>query len=106
MISCCIDMMFSYCDFYDRFDEVRNCGMDTVEFWKWTNKDIDRICEILKNENIWVDTCSSFNFISLMVIMLIVYLYLVYSSIIINNSIVTVVFNKTGQIVRFYRAEK
>ena len=45
MISCCIDMMFSYCDFYDRFEEVKKCGIDTIEFWKWTNKDIDKIIE-------------------------------------------------------------
>lgn len=42
-ISACIDMMFSYCEFYDRFDEVKKCGINTVEFWKWTNKDIDSI---------------------------------------------------------------
>lgn len=44
-LSVCIDMMFSYCDFYNRFGEVKNCGIDTVEFWKWTNKDIDKIAE-------------------------------------------------------------
>ena len=43
MISCCIDMMFAYCDFYDRFDEVRKCGIDAVEFWKWSNKNIKKI---------------------------------------------------------------
>lgn len=44
-VSVCIDMMFSYCDFYDRFSEVKNCGIDTIEFWKWTNKDLDKIIE-------------------------------------------------------------
>ncbi len=44
-ISCCIDMMFSYCDFYDRFSEVKKCGIDTIEFWKWSNKDIAKISE-------------------------------------------------------------
>ena len=43
MISCCIDMMFSYCDFYDRFEEVKKCGIDTIEFWKWSNKIISKI---------------------------------------------------------------
>ena len=42
-ISVCIDMMFSYLDFMKRFDAVKNCGLSTVEFWKWTNKDIDGI---------------------------------------------------------------
>ena len=45
MLSVCIDMMFSYCDFYDRFEEVKKCGINTIEFWKWTDKDIDRILE-------------------------------------------------------------
>ncbi len=43
MISCCIDMMFSYCDFYDRFEEVKKCGIDTIEFWKWSDKILSKI---------------------------------------------------------------
>lgn len=42
-ISVCIDMMFSYCNFYERIDQVRACGIDTVEFWKWSNKDLEKI---------------------------------------------------------------
>ena len=48
--SVCIDMMFSYCDFYDRFEEVKKCGIDTVEFWKWTNKDIEKVASLLKEK--------------------------------------------------------
>ena len=44
-LSACVDMMFSYCDFYERFSEVKNCGIDTIEFWKWTNKDLDKVIE-------------------------------------------------------------
>lgn len=36
-------MMFSQLAFYDRIEAVKACGLDTVEFWKWSNKDIDRI---------------------------------------------------------------
>lgn len=50
-LSFCIDMMFSQLDFYDKFDAVKNCGFNTVEFWKWTNKDIDKIANIIKKEN-------------------------------------------------------
>lgn len=53
MISCCIDMMFSYCDFYDRFSEVKKCGIDTIEFWKWSNKDIDKIAKSGMNVSIF-----------------------------------------------------
>lgn len=43
MISVCIDMMFAYCDFYERFEEVKKCGINTIEFWKWSDKDLDKI---------------------------------------------------------------
>ena len=49
-ISVCIDMMFSRYDFYERIDAVKSCGIDTIEFWKWTNKDIDRIAVLLKEK--------------------------------------------------------
>lgn len=47
MISCCIDMMFSEFDFYDRINEVKKYGIDTIEFWKWTNKDVDKVKRLL-----------------------------------------------------------
>jgi len=50
--SVCIDMMFSYLDFYDRFSAAKKAGADAVEFWKWTNKDIDRVCEEIKNNGL------------------------------------------------------
>ena len=49
-LSLCIDMMFSQLDFYDKFDAVKNCGFNTVEFWKWTNKDVDKIVNIIKTK--------------------------------------------------------
>lgn len=49
-ISVCIDMMFGRYDFYGRIDAVKRCGIDTIEFWKWTNKDIDRIAGLLKEK--------------------------------------------------------
>ena len=41
--SLCIDMMFADTAFMDKIDAVKRCGFDTVEFWKWTNKDVDAI---------------------------------------------------------------
>ena len=40
-------MMFSYLDFYDRFSAVKNSGINAVEFWKWSNKDLDRVEKLL-----------------------------------------------------------
>jgi hydroxypyruvate isomerase len=50
--SACIDMMFSYTDFYDRFSEAAACGLSAVEFWKWTNKDIKRVKEELHRNSL------------------------------------------------------
>ena len=44
-ISHCIDMMYSYLDFNDRITEAKKYGADAIEFWKWTNKDIDLIAK-------------------------------------------------------------
>lgn len=40
-------MMFRYCDFYDRIGKVKECGINTVEFWRWSVKDIDRVKSLL-----------------------------------------------------------
>lgn len=45
-ISCCIDMMFQSVDFYERPELVKNSGIDAIEFWKWTNKDINKVISI------------------------------------------------------------
>lgn len=53
-ISICIDMMFQHYDFYERFSAVNGCGINTVEFWKWTNKDVNRIVGILNERDMKV----------------------------------------------------
>lgn len=62
-ISCCIDMMFSYLDFYDRISAVKNSGIDAVEFWKWSNKDIDKITKLVNDNDMHIsifniDSCD------------------------------------------------
>ena len=46
-ISMCIDMMFGNIEFMEKFDKVKACGCNTVEFWKWSNKDIDAVVSAL-----------------------------------------------------------
>lgn len=46
-ISTCIDMMFASMDFYDRFAAAKSSGIGAVEFWKWSNKDLDKVRELL-----------------------------------------------------------
>ena len=49
--SLCIDMMYSQLDFYDKFNVIKKSGFTTAEFWKWTNKDVDRISDIIKEND-------------------------------------------------------
>ncbi len=50
-ISCCIDMMFPSVDFDGRIGAVRDAGLNAVEFWKWSNKDIDKFAAELDERN-------------------------------------------------------
>lgn len=45
-ISVCIDMMFANMKFSDRIKAVKENGLDAIEFWKWSNKDINEVCRI------------------------------------------------------------
>ncbi|MGM9669315.1 MAG: TIM barrel protein [Faecousia sp.] len=38
----CIEPMYSELDFYSRFRAAKEDGFDAVEFWSWTDKDLDR----------------------------------------------------------------
>lgn len=51
-ISSCIDMMFSDKDFADRITCVSECGLDGIEFWKWTNKDIQSVVALKQKYNL------------------------------------------------------
>ena len=51
--SACIDMMYPEYDFVDRIGAAKADGVDAIEFWKWTDKDIDGIKS--KTEEIGLD---------------------------------------------------
>lgn len=46
--SSCIDMMFSGMTVSEKIKAVSECGLNAVEFWKWTDKDIEEIEFLLK----------------------------------------------------------
>lgn len=52
--SCCIDMMFSELPFGERIAAVKNSGLDAIEFWKWTNKDVDGIAKLVSEKELAV----------------------------------------------------
>lgn len=39
----CIDPLYSELPFLDRFQAAKNDGFDFVEFWSWTDKDLDAV---------------------------------------------------------------
>ena len=41
--SICIDMCFGDLEFDKRIEKSMSVGADAVEFWRWTNKDTDKI---------------------------------------------------------------
>lgn len=50
--SVCIDMMFSYLPFYERFAAVKAAGLSAVEFWRWSNKDLSRVKQALSDNGL------------------------------------------------------
>lgn len=50
-LSPCLEVLFSEKkDFYERFADAEKAGAEAVEFWSWTNKDMDRV-QALLDEN-------------------------------------------------------
>ena len=41
--SACIEPMYCELPFLDRFQAAKNDGFDFVEFWSWTDKDLDAV---------------------------------------------------------------
>jgi len=56
----CLEMMFTkeYPDFYDRFKAAKDAGVDCVDFWGWSGKDINRIKDIIDENNIKITSIS------------------------------------------------
>lgn len=54
----CIDAMYTEIPFLDRFKAAKNDGFDYIEFWGWTDKDIDAVKDMVQKTGICV---SGFN---------------------------------------------
>lgn len=50
--SVCIDMLLTEYPFEKRIDIAKKLGFDAVEFWKWTNKDIENVALKVKENDI------------------------------------------------------
>lgn len=56
--SACIEPMYSELPFLDRFQAAKDDGFDFVEFWSWTDKDLDAVKAAAKRAGIGI---SGFN---------------------------------------------
>lgn len=56
--SACIEPMYSEIPFLDRFQAAKNDGFEFVEFWSWTDKDLDAVKAAAENAGIGI---SGFN---------------------------------------------
>lgn len=56
--SACIDMLFPNEDFYDRFKLAKNSGVNAIEFWKWSNKDISKVCALMNDFGLSFSVCN------------------------------------------------
>lgn len=56
--SACIEPMYSEIPFLDRFQAAKDDGFEFVEFWSWTDKDLDAVKAAAEKANIGI---SGFN---------------------------------------------
>lgn len=42
-LSVCAEMVFGELAFCDRLREIKACGLDCIEFWRWSDKDIEAL---------------------------------------------------------------
>lgn len=54
----CIDTLFTEIDFYDRFQAAKKSGFEMVEFWSYTDRDLNKIKKSVQDANIVI---SGFN---------------------------------------------
>lgn len=52
--SVCIDMIYSDLPLAERVAKVAALGYDAVEFWRWTNKDLDELEQALEQHSVQV----------------------------------------------------
>ena len=56
--SVCIEMLFSEVPFDDRFGLAKESGFDYIEFWSWKDKDIQKIKELCRANDLKIASFS------------------------------------------------
>ena len=57
-LSACIEMLFGELDFVDRPQAAADSGMDAIEFWSWTNKDLPAVKAACDKVNLPIAGCT------------------------------------------------
>lgn len=55
-LSICADIMYGDIDFCEKIKNIKNKGYDTIEFWQWSNKNIEKIKETIDELNVNIST--------------------------------------------------
>lgn len=59
--SVCVDAVYMGKDFYQGMEEVKECGLNHIEFWTWWDKDIEKLYAETKRLGIQVEAfCTKF----------------------------------------------
>jgi len=56
--SLCIETLFTEFPFEQRFELAKKFGFDYIEFWSWTDKDIEKIKHLCKKNNLKIASFS------------------------------------------------
>jgi hydroxypyruvate isomerase len=56
--SICIEMVFTELDFYDRFAAAKQAGFNSVEFWTWDDKDLEKIVAACQQHDLTIASIS------------------------------------------------
>lgn len=57
--SLCIEALFEKYDFYDRIKMASDAGLDAIEFWDPSDKDVDKIAGLTQNYGLKVAICTT-----------------------------------------------
>lgn len=60
-LSVCVDAVYEGENFLQTIEKVKKAGLDTIEFWSWTDKDIEALEKYQKREGIKISAfCTEF----------------------------------------------
>ena len=55
-LSVCADMIFKNFDYTKRIEKIKECGINAVEFWNWSDKNLTSIRETIKSLDMKIST--------------------------------------------------